>query len=168
MIKLTQHEQVYSSFLQPCKPDSLQKHLPQTQPTCSTAQARSRLQERINGWWWRADTEKPSREKAEAELGYGGTAPSWSGLLSGPSARHGTKQTGESWVSIRSDWLDHREEGLQLLPSQLLSSPSAGQCANFSRRSWWMWPPGFHFNHIFTNWTPLGIKLKMLSHTGKR
>lgn len=37
----------------------------------------------------------------------------------------------ESWVSIRSDWLDHREEGLQLL----LSSLSAGQCATVSRCS---------------------------------
>lgn len=61
---------------------------------------------------------QPSRGKAAAVLrgqdGYVGTAPSsCSGLISGPSARHGIKQTGESWVRAvhRRDWLDHREGG---------------------------------------------------------
>lgn len=43
-----------------------------------------------------------------------GTAPSsCSGLISGPSARHGIKQTGEFGVRAehRRDGLDHREGG---------------------------------------------------------
>lgn len=82
---------------------------------------RMKRTQRTGQWYTQTDRERakePSRGEAKAVLrggdGYVGTAPSsCSGLISGPSARHGTKQTGESWVraAYRRDWLDHREGG---------------------------------------------------------
>lgn len=61
--------------------------------------------QRTGQWHTETDTERQRAEQSLTQAGLEGrdknvgTAPSsCSGLISGPSARHGIKQTGESWV----------------------------------------------------------------------